>query len=63
MQIKQKEEYEMDNYVIGEEENYSDFIKEIIYYKECNNKCEEVLLEEDMKSRKITTEDYDFLAK
>lgn len=53
----------MDNYVIREEENYSDFIKEIMAEEQCSNKGEEVLLEEDTEIHKITIQDYWFLGK
>lgn len=53
----------MDTYVIGEEENYSDFIKELISEEPFIDKGEEVLLEEDRESKNVTIEDYWFLAK
>lgn len=64
MQNKFKEEYNMDNCVIREEENYSDFIKEImVEEQQFNNKGKEVFCEEDRGNRNITIEDYSFLAK
>lgn len=64
MQNKFKEEYNMDNYIIGEEENYSDFIKEIMDEDQHpSNKGEEVFLDEDIDNKKVTIEDYLFLAK
>jgi hypothetical protein len=51
----------MDNYVIGEEENYSDFIKELILAEESNSIGEEIFIEEKNHNPKI--EDYWFLAK
>ena len=53
----------METYVIGEEKNYSDFIKELIAEEAFINKGEEVSLEEDSESKKVTIEDYWFLAK
>ncbi len=54
----------MDNYFIGEEENYSDFIKEIMAEEQqLSNKGEEVFLDEDRDNKKVTIEDYLFLAK
>ncbi len=64
MQNKFKEEYDMDRCVIGEEENYSDFIKELISEEEqFNNKGEEVLLENYTEGNNIKIENYWFLAK
>lgn len=49
----------METYVIGEEKNYSDFIKELISEEQFSSKGEE-----DRQSKKVTTiEDYWFLAK
>lgn len=53
----------MDNYVIGEEENYSDFIKEIMSEEQLSNKDKEVLVEENRDSKKVTIGDYLFLAR
>lgn len=50
MQNKFKEEYNMDRYVIGEEENYSDFIKELILEEEYNSRGEEIFIEENEKN-------------
>lgn len=53
----------METYVIGEEKNYSDFIKEIMSEEKLNNKGEEISLEEDRENKEITIENYLFLAK
>jgi phage anti-repressor protein len=53
----------METYVIGEERNYSDFIKEIMSEEKLSNKGEEVLIEENRDIKKVTIGDYLFLAR
>ena len=53
----------MDKYVIREEENYSDFIKEIMSEEKLSNKGEELFVEENRDSKKVTIGDYLFLAR
>ena len=53
----------METYVIGEEENYSDFIREIMSEEQLDDKGEEKFLDKDKVSSKITIEDYWFLAR